>query len=111
MDTMNKNLAEIKSAYLSLLATEDEVREMIRNWFSRNLMDTNEDNPVECHICLEDEETFGLSSNDIPHIIGMWQFPVEGYIIFNMRGGYQLDFDELETDQLLAIMEDSENLF
>ena len=53
----------------------------------------------------------GLSSNDIPHIVGMWQFPVEGYIIFNMRGGYQLDFDELETDQLLAIMEESETLF
>jgi hypothetical protein len=111
MDTLNKTLAEIKSAYLSLLATEEEVREMMRNWFSRNLMDTNEENPVECHICLEDEEAFGLSSNDIPHIVGMWQFPVEGYIVFNMRGGYQLDFDELDTDQLLAIMEESETLF
>lgn len=111
MDTLNKSLAEIKSAYLSLLAEEDDVREMMRNWFSRNLMDTNENKKVECNICLEDEETFGLSSNDIPHVVGMWQYPTEGYIIFDMRGGYSLDFDELETDQLLVIMEESETLF
>lgn len=111
MDTLNKSLAEIKSAYLSLLATEDEVREMMRNWFSRNLMDTNENNKVECNICLEDEETFGLSSNDIPHVVGMWQYPTEGYIIFDMRGGHSLDFDELDTSILLEIMEESEDLF
>lgn len=111
MDTLNRSLAEIKSAYLSLLTDEDNVREMMRNWFSRYLMDTNENNVVECHICLEDVETFGLSSNDIPHIIGMWQFPIEGYIVFNMRGGYQLDFDDMDTDQLLMIMEECEELF
>ena len=101
---MNKCLFDIKR--LAKTMNEDDVREMIRFYFSRHLMDTSAENQMKVNIVFETDETFGLSTNNMLRIISVWQHPSEGLITFVLDGGGEIDFDDVEISTLFKIMED-----
>ena len=104
---MNKCPIEIKR--LAKNETEENIREMIRFYFSRNLMDTSAENQIKVDIILETDETFGLSTNDMLRIVSIWQEPCEGIITFVLNGGEEIDFDDIEISTLLNVMTEFEN--
>lgn len=110
VETMNKTYSEIKE-YFNSSYDEDTMREMLRNYFSRNLMDTNQDNITKCDFTLETDETLGLSTLQMPCVKGMWQHPSEGYIVFVFEGGYELEMDDLSVEELMKILENVHELF
>jgi hypothetical protein len=99
---MNKSANEINM--LAKTMSEDDVRQMIRFYFSRHLMHTSETNQMKVSIIFESDETFGLSTNDMLRINSIWQDPCEGYIIFEFEGGNWIDFDDLSINELIRIM-------
>ena len=99
---MNKCPYDIKR--LAKTMSEDDVREMIRFYFSRNLMNTSAENQIKVDIVLETDETFGLSTNDMLRIVSIWQHPSEGIITFVLNGGKEIEFDDVDTSDLLKIM-------
>ena len=103
----NKCPDEIKK--LAKTMEEDDVRQMIRFYFSRHLMFTSEDNQMKVDILLETDETFGLSTNDMLRIVSIWQHPSEGIITFVLNGGEEIDFDDIETSTLLNVMTEFDN--
>lgn len=103
----NKCPDEIKN--LAKTMEEDDVRQMIRFYFSRHLMFTSKDNQMKVDIVLETEKTFGLSTNDMLRIISIWQHPSEGIITFVLNGGEEIDFDDIETSTLLNVMTEFDN--
>ena len=98
----NRSFEEIKNM-LSI------VRESIRQFFSRLLMDTNADNPKQCRITISTPEDMGLSELLKPTIIAMYQEPTDGVIYFLFEGcsDYE-EFDNLDNDALMQIMEEIE---
>ena len=104
---MNKCPDEIKK--LAKTMEEDDVRQMIRFYFSRHLMFTSEDNQMKVNIVLETDETFGLSTNDMLRIVSIWQHPSEGIITFVLNGGEEIDFDDIEISTLLNVMTEFDN--
>lgn len=113
MNTLNRTPNEITKIFNNLVATENSLRqteinlrEMIRNYFSRQLMDTNENEKMEVDIVVDVEDTIGLSSLELPNIIKMWQHPTEGWITFETYGGWESDFDDWTTRELMQIMND-----
>lgn len=108
-DLMNKCPLEIKR--LAKTMSDEDVREMIRFYFSRNLMETSEDNQMEVDIIIEDDYTFGLSTNDMLRIVSIWQHPTEGFITFVLNGNIEIDFEDIETSTLLKIMTDFDDYY
>lgn len=108
-DLMNKCPLEIKR--LAKTMSDEDVREMIRFYFSRNLMRTSEDNQMEVDIIIEDDYTFGLSTNDMLRIVSIWQHPTEGFITFVLNGNIEIDFEDIETSTLLKIMTDFDDYY
>lgn len=106
---MNKCPIEIKR--LAKNETEENIREMIRFYFSRNLMDTSAENQIKVDIVLETDETFGLSTNDMLRIVSIWQHPSEGIITFVLNGGKEIEFDDIETSTLFKIMTDFDDYY
>ena len=113
MNTLNRTPNEITEIFNDLVATENSLRQteknlrqMIRNYFSRQLMDTNEDDKMEVDIVVDVEDAMGLSSLELPNIIKMWQHPKEGWITFETYGGGEYDFDDWTTRELVQIMND-----
>ena len=98
----NSSLEEIKNM-VSI------VRESIRQFFSRMLMDTSADNPKQCRITISTPEDMGLSDMLKPTVIAMYQDPVEGIIYFLFEGcsDYE-EFDNIDNDTLMQIMEEIE---
>ena len=78
--------------------------ETIRQSISKLLMDTSEENPKECHITLESDEDWGLSSLHLPTIIKAWHNPSEGWITFEFIGNYRKGFEELNIYELLQVL-------
>lgn len=104
--TSNKSVAEIKTIYHSQYQfMEKMLRESIRKYLSRMLMDTSEDNPMNCSITLEYEEAFGLSSLQFPRITSMWQHPTEGlmYFVYDEDENSALEFDHMLLEDLVII--------
>lgn len=78
-------------------------REQLRKKFSALLMDTSEDKPLECNIPFED--SYGLSTLELPTVIGMFQIPTEGIIYFQIEGvQYPMEFDEFSDEDLKEIL-------
>ena len=80
---MNKSANEIN--VLAKTMNEDDVRQMIRFYFSRHLMHTSETSQMKVSIAFESDETFGLSTNDMLRIVSIWQHPSEGIITFVLK--------------------------
>lgn len=110
VEIMNKTYSEIKE-YFNSSYDEDTMREMLRNYFSRNLMNTNQDNIIKCYFALETDEAFGLSTLQMPWVKGMWQHPSEGYIVFSFEGGQEMEMDDLSVEELMKILENVHKLF
>ena len=105
MNTLNRTPNEITKIFNNFVATEENIREMVRNYLSRQLMDTNEDEKMDVDIIVDVEDAMGLSSLELPNITKMWQFPTEGIIIFETIGGVY-EFDDWTTRELVQIMND-----
>ena len=84
----------------------DDLIEAIHNFLSRVLMDTSEDKPLKCDICLEMRDAFGLSSNCMPYVTKMWQDPAEGWIQFEIDESYIRDFSDMDIEELMDIVND-----
>lgn len=108
---MNRTPNEITEMFNDFVATEDNIRQMIRNYLSRQLIDTNENDKLEVDIVVDVEDAMGLSSLELPNIIRMWQHPTEGIIIFETYGGGEYDFDDWTTRELVQIMNDFSNFY
>ncbi len=106
MNTLNRTPNEITKIFNDFVATEENIRQMIRNYFSRQLMDTNEIDKMDVDIVVDVEDAMGLSSLELPNIIKMWQHPTEGWITFETYGGGEYDFDDWTTKELVQIMND-----
>ena len=103
---MNKSVPELKNLFLKLMEQEDELRELMRNYLSRTLMFNDENNKLQCSICLEVPDAMGLSSLDMPWVDEVWQDTAEGYISFKLDTGAVIDFDNLSTQELMGFIED-----
>ena len=106
MNTLNRTPNEITKIFNDFVATEDNIRQMVRNYLSRQLMDTNEVDKMDVDIVVDVEDAMGLSSLELPNIIKMWQHPTEGWITFETYGGGEYDFDDWTTRELVQIMND-----
>ena len=106
MNTLNRTPNEITKIFNDFVTTEDNIRQMVRNYLSRQLMDTNENEKMEVDIVVDVEDAMGLSSLELPNIIKMWQHPSEGWITFETYGGGEYDFDDWTTRELVQIMND-----
>ena len=81
--------------------------ESYRKFLSKKLMDTNEENQLKVYIPLENDETFGLSSLELPTIISMWQHPSEGIIYFKFEGQNDyVEFDDMELECLDQVIKE-----
>lgn len=99
-------MEEIRKEFEHLMQVEDNVRRLIHDKMSAILMDYTEHRPLGCEFVLSDKDAIGLSSLDMPWIIQAWQEPSEGWITFATDDGRQYDFDDLETYQLLDVLEE-----
>ena len=79
-NSLNRSMEEIEQMYSLLCHNEDFVRECIRNYVSRLLMDTSEEKHVKIEACLYEDGAFGLSSSGMPWVTQIWQHPSEGII-------------------------------
>ena len=98
---MNKTADEIVIAFNRGTMVDDDIREMIRFYFSRNLIDTNETNAMPVFISFGEDKT----------IDAIYQDPCEGYIIFVLENGAEVDFDDIDTDDLVQIIKDFETYY
>ena len=81
--------------------------ESYRKFLSKKLMDTNEENQLKVYIPLENDESFGLSTLQLPTIISMWQHPSEGIIYFKFDGQDDyVEFDDIELEYLDQIIKE-----
>ena len=81
--------------------------ESYRKFLSKKLMDTNEENQLKVYIPLENDETFGLSSLQLPTVISIWQHPSEGIIYFKFEGQDDyVEFDDMEPEYLDQIIKE-----
>lgn len=113
MNTLNRTPNEINEFFNDFVATENSlrqtelnIRQMVMNYLSRQLMDTNEVDKMDVDIVVDVEDAMGLSSLELPNIIKMWQHPTEGWITFETYGGGEYDFDDWTTRELVQIMND-----
>jgi hypothetical protein len=111
MNTLNRTPNEITKIFNDFVPTELNIRQMIRNYFSRQLMDTNEVDKMDVDIVVDVEDAMGLSSLELPNIIKMWQHPTEGWITFETYGGGEYDFDDWTTRELVQIMNDFDEYY
>lgn len=103
LESQNKTISEIETIAEQYNNLEELLRNSIHNYLSRKLMDTSEDTPLEIDIALECKESFGLSSLDLPWIKKIWQDPVEGIIYFVYDTDTVIEFDRMNTENLLTI--------
>ena len=103
--TNNVPVDSLQALFDQFKSQEQFLRESIRHYLSAKLMDTSEDNPMKCKICLVNEEGFGLSTLNFPWIYEMWQHPTEGIIYFNYDpdGEDLVEFDHMLLEDLVTI--------
>lgn len=84
--------------------------EEIRHCISAILMNTDEQNPMRCHITIGNDDAFGLSELEKPTITSAFQVPCEGYICFNIQGVKEpVDFDDIPENVLEYILDELRN--
>lgn len=87
LESNNKEIYEICNMSEQYAYLEKMLRENIRHFLSRKLMDTSEENTLKCYIPISEHN----------YIYEMWQNPSEGLIYFE-TDGYEID--KLELDNL-----------
>ena len=56
MNTLNRTPNEITKIFNDFVSTEENIRQIIRNYFSRQLMDTNEVDKMDVDIVVDVED-------------------------------------------------------
>lgn len=80
--------------------------ESIRQFLSRFLMDTSEENPKKGSWVIETDEDCGISDAQKITINSMYQHPTEGLIYIRFDGDdYYYNIDELSTELLVFIVQ------
>ena len=102
---MNKNVTELESMHVQYKFLENMLRESVRKYLSRILMYTSEENPLECKICLVNDEAIGLSTLNFPWVYYMYQDPVEEIIYFGFdeTDSEPVEFDAMLLEDLITI--------
>lgn len=103
--TMNKNVTELEAMHEQYKFLENMLRESIRKYLSRLLMHTSEENPLDCKICLVNDEAIGLSTLNFPWVYKIWQHPTEGIIYFHYdtTDTEPVEFDAMLLEDLITI--------
>lgn len=79
-------------------------REILRRHFSALLMETDNENLLECNIIIGENEAMGLSTLQMPKVIGVFQDSKEGIIYFYIEGNCIIEFDDMDTNDLINIL-------
>jgi hypothetical protein len=79
-------------------------REILRRHFSALLMETDNEKHLKCDIIIGENDAMGLSTLQMPRVIGAFQDPKEGIICFHIEGNYIVEFDDMGTDDLINIL-------
>jgi hypothetical protein len=103
LKTQNKSMFEIETMFEQYNYYNKLVRESMRNYLSKELIDTSEDNPRIKSICLINAKGFGLSTPNFHWIHKLWQNPTEGVIYFAYDNEDIVEFDYMSTEDLLTI--------
>lgn len=98
LKTNNKEVTDITQYHEQYKTLETLLKESIRKYLSKKLMNTSKDNPLKTQICLVNSEAFGLSTLNFPWIYYIYQDPVEGIIYF---GFDETDSEPVEFDAML----------
>ena len=110
---MNKSKEDLQKMYQTVLLAKrnyatppeifeslvDKITEASRQFLSRFLMDTNEDNPYICEGGWEIIETPLISTT----LQLMWQHPSEGIIYFKIDDEI-VEFDDLSINEIIQII-------
>ncbi|MBR1447411.1 MAG: hypothetical protein IJ588_01520 [Prevotella sp.] len=122
-ESLNRSMEEIEQMCSILRDKENFIRECIRNYVSRLLMDTSEEKHVKMEACLYEDEAYGLTSSGMPWVTQIWQHPSEGIITTTIddedfdpdeyeittvrescRGKFEIDFDDYSTKEQMEIL-------
>ena len=79
-------------------------REILRRHFSALLMETDNENHLKCDIIIGENDAVGLSTLQMPRVVGAFQDPKEGIICFYIEGDCIVEFDDMGTDDLINIL-------
>lgn len=88
----------------------DDIELIVHQSISKFLMDTSQDNPLECDIVIESPEDCGLSSLLLPRIVKAWQDPTEGWIYFQWESGRTQPIEQCTLEELIQILEGLEEI-
>lgn len=105
LKTNNKEMVEITKYHEQYKMLETLIKESIRKYLSRKLINISEENPLECNICLVKDEGIGLSTLNFPWVYKMWQHPTEGiiYFKFDTTNDDPVEFDSMLLEDLIII--------
>ena len=81
---------------------KEVMNQVCREYISRHLIDTSEENKVEVDIILESDEDCGLSSLLLPTIDTIYQQPGTGEIIIHITG----EPEERDMDEYTSVYPD-----
>ena len=105
LKSQNKSVVEMETMFEQYNYLDKLLRESMRNYLSRELINTSEDNPRVETICLVNADGFGLSPINFPWIYKLWKNPTDGiiYFAFDKEGKDIVKFDHMLTEDLLTI--------
>ena len=82
----------------------ESYREELRRKFSAWLMHNTEDNPLECYVPIETDDSQGLSSLELPTVTSIFQDEKEGIICLKFDGVDEpVEFDDIDCKELEEI--------
>jgi hypothetical protein len=67
-------------------------------------MNTNNENHLKCNIIIGENDAMGLSTLQMPRVVGAFQDEKEGIICFYIEGDCIVEFDDMGTDDLIKIL-------
>ena len=109
MDNFPSSIIKLIVGFLTYLKIEIMSKniEFYRKFLSKKLMDTNEENQLKVYIPLENDESFGLSTLQLPTVISIWQHPSEGIIYFKFEGqDNYVEFDDMKLEDIKQVIKE-----
>lgn len=85
---------------------KDAEFEDVRHELSALIMDTTEENPLKCEIVIGEDDACGLSSLELPWVVGIFQ-DSDACIWVNIDGMSEpMNFDDLTLNDVKTILDD-----
>lgn len=106
MNTQNKTFSQIINYSESGNCDNNTLRQMVRNYFSRHLIDTSEDYPFYCDIPYYTDGSLReyTTNNHLLRINKIFQDPCKEYIVFVYNEGFEVELDDLSVNDMIAIL-------